>query len=428
MRRRDFIKASAAAGVLAACGGRAHRDPPTPTPVPVPEPGTMRALPNVGIRMAGALNPTENSEPVGARLPTTTLARPAQNGVVTDSQFSGVPIRGLVVGRVPWYSQLQAVSPDGQRILLVKPDGDTQMFDRTTLAQVGSLPGDALAPRWLPDGRVLYIASGDGQNYRFLTHDPVTDLTDSLYKSLYPYGRADKVHEEVSDDGAWTAALMHNGVSGSPRWAAAVNLREGRLGAQLAVDDDAVNWVRATPDGKYLAIQWNAAADNVPGPRKTGIELFDIETGVFVRQMAPQGHHGDWGRMPDGRVFYATHHQAHPANSNYPSVVLYWADGAPVTHLRMVFWGTISHISCRGPRGWIVITNQRPGTEVPDAQAEIWLMRADTGEVVRLAHHRSTSNDYWSEPHATITRDGLLIIFGSRWNGAPLQSFALELP
>jgi hypothetical protein len=388
--------------------------PLPPPPVPAPTPG---AWPTVGIKLAGALAPPQGSLPVGARSAVTTLSRPAPGVRVADPRFPGVLVRGLGPGWVPEYSQISADSPDGRRLLLVKPDNGHMVFDRATLAQVRAIPPDRYAPRWLPDGRVLLLA---GNPYRFLAWDPDSNATTPLYTSSYPYGLTAHVHEEPSEDGRWTAGMGHSG--GAPT-VIAVNLRENRLGMKMTVPSDAVNWARATPDGKLIAVQWNAAGSG----RNRGIELFDIESGAFVRQLAPEGHHGDWGRAPDGRVFYVTHSMLHPSNNNYPSIVAYWTDGAAPTHLRMVEWGVLGHVSCRGPRGWICVTNQRAGAEVPNAPGELWLMHVVTGETLRLAHHRSSGGTYWAEPHATLARDGKSVFFGSDWNGGAVGSFALEL-
>jgi len=49
--------------------------------------------------------------------------------------------------------------------------------------------------------------------------------------------------------------------------------------------------------------------------------------------------------------------------------------------------------------------------------------------VERLAHHRTNKDiSYFAQPHATVSRDGLKILFGSTWGqtGAP-ESYLIEL-
>lgn len=396
--------------------------PPTPIPTPTPSPGTWPS--SAGIALAGDLKPAAGSEPnppnVVAPLPTV-LTRPAPGQRVSDPRYQNVAVRALPTGWAPDYPQLAVDSPDGKLLLLVKPDNGYQVFDRATLAKVGAAL-NVEAPRWMPDGRIAYVA---GSPYRLVAVDPRTGATSELYRTVFPFGAAGKVQEEFSDDGRWTALAGYQSGSAN-RTIQAVDVKAGTRGAQMTVLDDAYNWARPTPDGKFLAVQWNAAADDLNGPLKTGVELYDIQSGVRVRKLAPAGHHGDWCVLPSGRVGYVTHHIAHPANGNYPAVVIYWCDGGPPTFLRMVVWGVLGHVSCRGPRGWALVSNQRPGGDVPNSPGEMWLMNLETGAVQRLGCARSTEGSYWTENDGVLTRDGRSVVFGSDWGGGAIGAFALE--
>jgi hypothetical protein len=93
------------------------------------------------------------------------------------------------------------------------------------------------------------------------------------------------------------------------------------------------------------------------------------------------------------------------------------------------------HISCRseGRPGWCVLsTFDFVGRLTDDAASwlpfedEIFALNLDGGGgVERLAHHHSRRyspstpdsdhSNYWAEPHATVSRKGDRILFGSNW-------------
>src|SRR5205823_1840126 len=78
-------------------------------------------------------------------------------------------------------------------------------------------------------------------------------------------------------------------------------------------------------------------------------------------------------------------------------------------------WGNEEHISCRGPYGECLVT---AGTWAKNGwtafEGELFLLHTD-GRVLRLAHHRSSSCGYWTQPRATISRDGRYVAWASDW-------------
>ena len=65
------------------------------------------------------------------------------------------------------------------------------------------------------------------------------------------------------------------------------------------------------------------------------------------------------------------------------------------------------------------------------------LLLADTdpatnpsGEVCRIGHHRTASDDYWAEPHPVLSPSGTRLLFGSSWGntGVIVDSYVVELP
>jgi hypothetical protein len=54
----------------------------------------------------------------------------------------------------------------------------------------------------------------------------------------------------------------------------------------------------------------------------------------------------------------------------------------------------------------------------------------DTGKMCYVAHHHSTSGDYWAEPHVVMSPSGTRVLFGSDWggNGTQVDTYVVELP
>jgi hypothetical protein len=93
----------------------------------------------------------------------------------------------------------------------------------------------------------------------------------------------------------------------------------------------------------------------------------------------------------------------------------------------------ISAVAHRAP-GWVsvsIVGNDFDGQRLLDN--ELLLADTNTGEVCRIAHHRSHGKngpqDYWAEPHATISPSGTRVLFGSDWGGGDtVDAYVVELP
>ena len=83
--------------------------------------------------------------------------------------------------------------------------------------------------------------------------------------------------------------------------------------------------------------------------------------------------------------------------------------------MQILDWGSGEHISCQGPNGVCLVT---AGTWDINGwgpfEGELFLQYTD-GNVLRLAHHRSSSCGYWVQPRASISRDGNYVVFASDW-------------
>ena len=92
----------------------------------------------------------------------------------------------------------------------------------------------------------------------------------------------------------------------------------------------------------------------------------------------------------------------------------------------------VSAVAHRAP-GWAAVSSVGDPSGRDLLHNEIVLANVDTGQVCRVAHHRSFAGEgrwgYWAEPHLVISPTGTRILFASDWgNGPTVDTFVVELP
>jgi hypothetical protein len=358
-------------------------------------------------------------DPPGAVLSEASLNRPSAGNSVVDATF-GTTITALPDGARNTYSQLQAWSYDNRYMITV--NDSYQVRDATSFALLHQITHSS--PRWIPGTHK--VLSVDNQPGRIFTYDVDTGKEEILMTlSQYQYITSSISFEELSRDGQWMSLYIANDGSGNSRLLT-INLFEKRIAMNRRLQDMCApdpewgllepDWIGVSPRGNYAVIQWVRSGTTLCG----GLELYDIETGAFVRRIHTHHAHSDLGLAADGREVLVSFELAHPDNNNYPAIVLYWLDGSPKEYLRMVPWYRLDHVSCQGPAGtWLVTAGNDEGD--PLLKGELYIVFQD-GSLRRIAHHRSDSCDYWAQPKATMSLDGTRIAFSSDWRGNCTQS------
>ncbi len=92
----------------------------------------------------------------------------------------------------------------------------------------------------------------------------------------------------------------------------------------------------------------------------------------------------------------------------------------------------ISSIAHRKP-GWVAVSVVGDPRAPDILHNELLIANVDTGQVCRVAHHRSYAGEgrwgYWAEPHVVLSPTGTRLLFGSDWgNGTSVDSYVAELP
>ncbi len=356
--------------------------------------------------------------------------QPAPGLWYTEPNFGTVVKRLLDKGSNE-YSQLQAFSYDEQFIMLIK-DGEGHVIykypEMTPVIYEKNTVGGWSAPRWIPGThKIFYLA---GQPGRVVSLNVDTNTTTTIISFPEPYLRAAQTFEDPSRDGQWTAVFRYGN---GDDLITSLNLVTGKIGAVLSIKalvagpcagGASPNWIAPSSLGQYLVIQW----DNDGSGRCKGIELYNISTGAFVRQISQRHDHGDQGVSADNREFYLTSIQAGGSkqNNNFPPLVAIWLDGSPMTEVRMLQWG-FGHVSCKGPKGVCVVDGIGFGAGDVD---EIALVYVPSGDMRRLAFARTSADDYWSQISATFSPSGRRVTWRSDWNvpTAATSVMQIQLP
>lgn len=423
--------------------------------VAVADAGVVVVPPNWGISIGLYQPPSTATQPAGAQLTVAALTEPSVGASTMDSQFPNVKATRLLPTSFVEYSQLRALSDDST--LLLVNDGTPNSLHRVyrfpSMVEVpiaAAMAGSWTAPRWRPTThQVIYYL---GAPARIAVYDIDTGTQTILATTPYQFASGSATWEQPSEDGQWAAIYTYPDNlpthAGSTRILTAMNLTTGQPGAVLnmhtlyttvcaptAYGEDDYDWSTVSPNGKYLVVGW--VRDSTA--RCSGLELFDVKTGAFVRQIYTGHNHGSLAVAPDGSEIYVTSVSASPLNSNFPSFVMYPLDGSAPHFPRMfaeqVNGSAFDHISCLAPgKPYCLVSGggSMSGGPLPQEIGEIYLLNYVDGSLIRLFHARAGGSGggidtYFHQSHANISRDGHFATWTSDWNGANVAPFLIQL-
>ncbi len=318
---------------------------------------------------------------------------------------------GSVPFIVPEYATVSPFNSDRSRLILVHHsyfglyDGDGRYLRDLPLDITSSSE-----PRWSrSDPDLFYYLSGN-----LLKQYDVATGTATLLRAFLDFARVSGCGEDdLSEDGSRLVLV------GDGRFIFVYNLMTGARGAALDTDGLGIfNDVFITPDDNVL-VGWDAVGTG----RDQGVELYDGEMN-FLRQAAPALGHMDVTRDTNGDEVLLIATADDPQGRCGDGVAKIRLADAQWTCLVSFDWSVALHISAPDGNGWFIVSTYAaasplslgPWTAYRD---EILEIRLDGSEVRRLAHHRSQPlTYYWWEPHASVSRDGSRLVYGSN-SGLP---------
>lgn len=378
-----------------------------------------------------------------ARHAMTPLARPAVGQTVVDPQF-GTRIRRITSVPTsegenavikPVYGTVQAWNADESRIVLWHRGKGHELYDGRTYAFIRALPlvspTDVEQVLWDPvDPDVLYYPSNYEAQPRLMRYRVSTNANELVRR-----------FDSCPVD--WGKLLSLGGDPAYMSWGPGLKVIGLQCGDQKFLYDIA----RSTVLGSATVSTRNAP---LPGP--SGLlayldgRIYDQGMrAVRTLNLASPFEHASLGRSAiNGHDVYASAVYdapsgtrdadevgtlvAHDMDTGARRVIIGIATGFPyppsTTH--------ISAIAHRRP-GWVAVSVVGDPRRNDVLDSELLVANFDTGQVCRVAHHRSWAREgrwgYWAEPHVVISPTATRLLFGSDWdNGGSVDTYVVELP
>lgn len=213
---------------------------------------------------------------------------------------------------------------------------------------------------------------------------------------------------------------------------------------EIASGETDLDWVGMSPLGRYVLI--GGLSQN--GGNLTGLTMADLSLSQFHRINYATGH-GDVGIDVEGREVIVMQN----SRTDYVDLILIDWDTLPILELEGSYQGTGHvplvrlyydassafglnsgiHVSCNVP-GYCVISSY---IETAGAAEQNWLdqvnllVRLDPSDVhaFYLSKLYTAYQEYWEEPHTSISRDGSRLVWASNWGANPgaERVFLMEL-
>lgn len=324
------------------------------------------------------------------------------------------------------YSQLQAFSRTNQYVLLIE-NGEYVVRRLNGLENLNINTASWNAPRWHPirESLIVHYDSNEDETIRVQYTDVVNRTTTTVYTfpAQYQRIRPNPSFDELSHDGRWMTGMV---TRGQDNVIFSLDLETARLGATLvlstlyngpcALDPQygiiEPDWTAPSPLGRYLVVQWPRDGTE----RCSGLETFNIASGVFTGRVNDGHQHGDLGVGTNGTTeFFMGYTVTHPTSPNGIGVEMRALPGTNTVsqpESLMTIPGIGGHISCQGPHGVCLVSTFDGDVGVSDGDL-VLQYTDDTTQMI--GRHRSTGCGYWVQPRASLSRDGRFAIFASDW-------------
>lgn len=378
--------------------------------------------------------PVTNHDP----LPQPNIPKPAASAAFSDPMFGTLVMRltdskavGLE-GCFPEYSKRQAWNADETLLLLRTGNGEALLYDGQTYQFKKVLPlvgGEDVM--WHPTDPFIIWYNPDNalHAYHIQTDTDTILVTFSNYTFANTRGEgnfsndgryyafAGQLYDEQTKEVAFKDLVLFD----------VLNKKEvSRLALPSTLSD--FDWVSVSPKGDFVVVDYGGSSTEP----FHGVEVYDTQFHRLWQKPLGYGH-SDLGVDENGdQVLVIDYYNEATNRTEIKKVRL--SDGQETTLLTL-FWAFYTHISCRNTLqpGWCLISTYDGEGRLTDDTAswlpfedEIFLLKLDGSQQVhRLTHHHSRRYSpetpdsdhsvYFAEPHATLSRKGDRVLFGSNW-------------
>lgn len=360
---------------------------------------------------------------VGALFPDPVFKTPLVR--ITDARSQKLP------GIFPDYSKRQAWNADESLLLLRTGDGNALLYDGATFQfkkALDDVGGEDIF--WHPTNPSLVLYNPDNTLY---SNNVLTDERKKIF-AFPDYAFANTRGEgNLSRDGRWYALvgqLYSNATGTTFKDLLVLDLTTNQVVSRLALPKSLADfdWVSISPRGNYVVVDY--ATDQTA--RFNGIEVYDRNF-KFLWQKPLGAGHSDLAIDANGDEVLVMDWYDSDKNQTFIKKFRL-SDGKETTLLDVSAYFDL-HISCRNeqrPEYCFISTFDYVDRLTDDAKTwlpfedEVFALALDgSGGVQRIVHHHSRRyspttpdsdrSNYFAEPHATVSRKGDRIVFGSNW-------------
>ncbi len=345
---------------------------------------------------------------------------------ISDARLLSLP------GVCPDYSKRQAWNADESCLLLRTSYGNALLCDGNNyhlVRQLDQVYGDDVF--WHPTNRDIILFNPDNTLY---SYNIKTELLDTLHQFTdytFAYTRGEG---NLSRDGKYygIVGIYYDTLTGNNHYRSILlyDLQQDKIVSKLSLPDTLVDfdWASVSPLGNFVVVDYATPV----AKRFNGIEVYDRNMNFLWQQPLGFGHSDLTVDENNDECLIMDYYDENENKTIIKKIRL--SDGF-TTNLLDVSWSFDLHISCRNTfdNQWCIISTfdgegrlEDNSTDWLPFEDEIFALKLDgSGDVRRLAHHHSRrfspatpdrdNSNYYAEPHATVSKGGNRIIFGSNW-------------
>ena len=369
--------------------------------------------------------------------PSPSSSRPSKGVPFKDPAFGTCVVRATNHATEPPsgfarndYSRRQAFNVDNSRFLSYAYDGAWHLYDANTLAHIRVLdgPGGDAEPQWHPvDPSLLYyIPTNGGMTLWRLNVETNASTKVADFAGKLPWSGVARVWSKSegspSADGRFWCFMAETSSFGI-RGVFTYDLQTQRVVGTRTLSSRP-DHVSMSPSGRYCVVSGGDVSDATVAWDRT------FSTSRVVHH---GGEHSDLALGPDGSDYYVAVDYQSAGGDLY---MINLVTGVKTVLFPTYIDGTATayHISGKGfsRPGWVLMsTYARFGAEKWLHERVMAVELKANPRIINLAHHHSRYNGYWTEPHASVSRDFTHVLFTSNWGSSSdldVDAFMLRLP
>ncbi|MBD8524836.1 choice-of-anchor X domain-containing protein [Pseudomarimonas arenosa] len=363
--------------------------------------------------------------------------RPPKGSAYADLSFGSCGVRATDHATEPPssfarndYSRRQAFNADNSRFLVFSLNGFWHQYDANTLAYIGVLPGLAgdAEPQWHPTdpSKLYYVQTNGGTDLREL--DVVSGSTRIVthFAGRLPWNGVahiwTKSEGSPSADGRYWCLMAENS-SFSTLGVFVYDLQSDSIVGSKSISARP-DHVSMSASGRWCVISHLAGSG--------GTVAWSRDFGHSV-PLHSTSEHSDLALSAEGHdIFVAVDYQ-----SNDGAVFMLDIDTGQRTDLFSSYSaGAASAFHFSGKSfdrpGWVLVSSYAGYGPRQWYMEKLFAMELRASpRIFQLAHHHSAYNGYWTEPHASVSRDFRRILFNSNWgttSATDLDAYMIHLP